>query len=93
MIDKQRQAIELLALIDALGDSEVKYKLYCELQKWIKGNVRNNIKESIQKQESAIKTISWNGIQPAIYRVYTTRENEMVDSLYRAYDVSRNNIS
>ncbi len=32
MIDKQRQAMELLALIDALGDSEVKYKLYCELQ-------------------------------------------------------------
>jgi hypothetical protein len=50
--------MELLALIDALGDSEVKYKLYCELQKWIEGNVRNNIKESIQKQESAIKTIS-----------------------------------
>jgi len=93
MIDKHKQAIELLALIDALGDSEVKYKLYCELQKWIEGNVRNNIKESIQKQESAIKTISWDGIQPAIYRLCTTRENEMVDSLYRTYDVSRNNIS
>jgi hypothetical protein len=58
MIDKQKQAMELLALIDALGDSEVKYKLYCELQKWIKDLVRNNIKESIQKQESTIKTIS-----------------------------------
>jgi hypothetical protein len=50
--------MELLALIDALGDSEVKYKLYCELQKWIEGNVRNNIKKQVQKQESAIKTIS-----------------------------------
>ena len=58
MINKHKQAIELLALIDALGDSEVKYKLYCELQKWIKDLVHNNIKESIQKQESAIKTIS-----------------------------------
>ena len=58
MIDKHKQAMELLALIDALRDSEVKYKLYCELQKWIEDNVRNNIKESIQKQESAIKTIS-----------------------------------
>jgi hypothetical protein len=58
MIDKQKQAMELLALIDAIGDSEVKYKLYCELQKWIKDLVRNNIKESIQKQESTIKTIS-----------------------------------
>ena len=58
MIDKHKQAIELLALIDALGDSEVKYKLYCELQKWIKDLVHNNIKESIQKQESTIKTIS-----------------------------------
>ena len=58
MIDKHKHAIELLALIDALGDSEVKYKLYCELQKWIKDLVRNNIKEQVQKQESAIKTIS-----------------------------------
>ena len=58
MIDKHKQAIELLALIDALGDSEVKYILYCELQKWIKDLVRNNIKEQVQKQESAIKTIS-----------------------------------
>ena len=58
MIDKHKQAIELLALIDALGDSEVKYKLYCELQKWVENNVRDNIKEQVQKQESAIKTIS-----------------------------------
>jgi hypothetical protein len=58
MIDKHKQAIELLALIDALGDSEVKYKLYCELQKWIENNVRDNIKEQVQKQESPIKTIS-----------------------------------
>jgi hypothetical protein len=58
MIDKHKQAIELLALIDALGDSEVKYKLYCELQKWIENNVRDNIKKQVQKQESPIKTIS-----------------------------------
>ena len=58
MIDKHKQAIELLALIDALGDSEVKYKLYCELQKWVENNVRDNIKEQVQKQESPIKTIS-----------------------------------
>lgn len=58
MFDKHKQAIQLLALIDAIGDNEVKYKLYCELQKWVESNVRNNIKESIQKQESAIKTIS-----------------------------------
>ena len=58
MIDKHNKAMELLVLIDALEDSEVKYILYCELQKWIKDLVRNNIKESIQKQESAIKTIS-----------------------------------
>ena len=58
MFDKQNQAKELLVLIDAMADSEVKYRLYCELQKWVENNVRNNIKESIQKQESAIKTIS-----------------------------------
>ena len=58
MIDKHKQAIELLALIDTIGDSEVKYKLYCELQKWIENNVRDNIKEQVQKQESPIKTIS-----------------------------------
>jgi len=58
MIDKHKQAMELLALIDTIGDSEVKYRLYCELQKWIKDLVHNNIKESIQKQESTIKTIS-----------------------------------
>lgn len=58
MFDKHKQAMQLLALIDDIGDNEVKYKLYCELQKWIESNVRNNIKESIQKQESAIKTIS-----------------------------------
>lgn len=58
MFDKHKQAMQLLALIDDIGDNEVKYKLYCELQKWIESNVRNNIKESIQKQESTIKTIS-----------------------------------
>lgn len=58
MFDKHNKAMELLALIDALEDSEVKYILYCELQKWIKDLVRNNIKEQVQKQESAIKTIS-----------------------------------
>ena len=58
MIDKHNKAMELLVLIDALEDSEVKYILYCELQKWIKNLVRNNIKEQVQKQESAIKTIS-----------------------------------
>jgi len=58
MIDKHNKAMELLVLIDALEDSEVKYILYCELQKWIKDLVRNNIKEQVQKQESAIKTIS-----------------------------------
>jgi hypothetical protein len=58
MFDKHKQAMELLALIDAMGDKEVKYKLYCELEKWVQQNVHNHIKESIQKQESAIKTIS-----------------------------------
>jgi hypothetical protein len=58
MFDKHNKAMELLALIDAFEDSEVKYILYCELQKWIKDLVRNNIKEQVQKQESAIKTIS-----------------------------------
>ena len=58
MFDKHKQAMELLALIDALEDSEVKYILYCELQKWVENNVRDNIKKQVQKQESAIKTIS-----------------------------------
>ena len=58
MMDKHKQAMELLALIDTIGDSEVKYRLYCELQKWIENNVRDNIKEQVQKQESPIKTIS-----------------------------------
>lgn len=57
-MDKHKQAMELLALIDTIGDSEVKYRLYCELQKWIENNVRDNIKEQVQKQESPIKTIS-----------------------------------
>ena len=50
--------MELLALIDAFEDSEVKYILYCELQKWIKDLVRNNIKEQVQKQKSPPATIS-----------------------------------
>ena len=58
MFDKQNQAKELLVLIDAMADSEVKYRLYCELQKWVENNVRDNIKEQVQKQESSIKTIS-----------------------------------
>ena len=58
MFDKHNKALELLALIDAMSDDEVKYKLYCELEKWVKNNVRYSIKESIQKQESTIKTIS-----------------------------------
>ena len=41
-----------------MADSEVKYRLYCELQKWVENNVRDNIKEQVQKQESPIKTIS-----------------------------------
>ena len=58
MFDKQNQAKELLVLIDAMADSEVKYRLYCELQKWVENNVRDNIKEQVQKQESPIKKIS-----------------------------------
>ena len=58
MFDKQNQAKELLVLIDAMADSEVKYRLYCELQKWVENNVRDNIKEQVQKQESPIKAIS-----------------------------------
>ena len=58
MFDKENQAKELLTLIDAMADSEVKYRLYCELQKWVENNVRDNIKEQVQKQESPIKTIS-----------------------------------
>ena len=58
MFDKQNQAKELLVLIDAMADSEVKYRLYCELQKLVENNVRDNIKEQVQKQESPIKTIS-----------------------------------
>lgn len=62
MFDKQNQAKELLVLIDAMADSEVKYRLYCELQKWVENNVRDNIKKQVQKQESPIKAISWNSI-------------------------------
>jgi len=58
MFDKHNKAMELLALIDAFEDSEVKYILYCELQKWIKDLVRNNIKEQVQKQKSPPATIS-----------------------------------
>ena len=58
MFDKKNQAKELLALIDSITDSEVKYRLYCELQKWIENNVRDNIKKQVQKQKSPIKTIS-----------------------------------
>lgn len=58
MFNKHNQALELLALIDSMADKEVKYRLYCELQKWVENNVRDNIKEQVQKQESPIKTIS-----------------------------------
>jgi len=58
MFDKQNKALEILALIDAMADDEVKYKLYCELEKWVKENVRYSIKKSVQKPESPIKTIS-----------------------------------
>lgn len=57
-LDKHNQAMQLLSLIDAIGDSEVKYRLYCELEKWVQENVRDNIKKSVQKQESPIKKIS-----------------------------------
>jgi hypothetical protein len=58
MFDKHNKAMELLALIDAFEDSEVKYILYCELQKWIKDLVRNNISKQVQEQKSPPATIS-----------------------------------